>query len=137
MDREAAICAFMDWCSMSTRRAQGEKSQLVTASFQELVTKRIRQEPEFETALLEEALERLVANDVITAQLLLRDVVNGTIGFQALASATGLMEKSLMRMLSAKGNPQAKNLFSIIHALQQLNEVNLVITAIPRTKALG
>ncbi len=42
-----------------------------------------------------------------------------------------------MRMLSAKGNPQAKNLFSIIHALQQLNEVNLVITAIPRTKALG
>lgn len=65
------------------------------------------------------------------------DVDNGTIGFQALASATGLMEKSLMRMLSAKGNPQAKNLFSIIHALQQLNEVNLVITAIPRTKALG
>ena len=122
---------------MTTRRAQGEKSQPVTASFQELVTKRIRQEPEFAAALLEEALERLVANDVVTAQLLLRDLVNGTIGFQALASATGLMEKSLMRMLSAKGNPQAKNLFSIIHALQQLNEVNLVITVIPRTKALG
>ena len=122
---------------MTTRRTQGEKSQPVTSLFQELVTKRIRQEPEFATALLEEALERLVANDVVTAQLLLRDVVNGTIGFQALASATGLMEKSLMPMLSAKGNPQAKNLFSIIHALQQLNEVNLVIKATPRTKALG
>ena len=63
-------------------------------------------------------------------------MVNGTIGFQALASATGLMEKSLMRMLSVKGNPQARNLFSIIHALQQLNEVNLVITASPGTQSV-
>jgi len=31
----------------------------------------------------------------------------------------GLMEKSLMRMLSAKGNPQTKNLFNIIHAPRQ------------------
>jgi DNA-binding phage protein len=122
---------------MNTKRAQVEKNHSVTVPFQELVTKRIRQDPAFATALLEEALERLVANDVITAQLLLRDVVNGTIGFQALASATGLMEKSLMRMLSVKGNPQAKNLFSIIHALQQLNEVNLVIKASPATRALG
>jgi DNA-binding phage protein len=116
---------------MNTRRAQAEKIHSVTVPFQELVQKRMRREPEFATALLEEALERLVANDVVTAQLLLRDVVNGTIGFQALASATGLMEKSLMRMLSAKGNPQARNLFSIIHALQQLNDVSLAITASP------
>ena len=40
----------------------------------------------------------------MTIKVLLRDVVNGTIGFKALASATGLMEKSLMRLLSAKGN---------------------------------
>lgn len=63
--------------------------------------------------------------------------LRGTIGFKALASTTGLMEKSLMRMLSAKGNPRAKNLFNIIHALQQLNEVNLVITASPGAKSLG
>jgi DNA-binding phage protein len=119
---------------MNTRHAQTEKNRPVATPFQELVTKRVQQEPKFAAALLEEALERLVANDVVTAQLLLRDVVNGTIGFKALASATGLMEKSLMRMLSAKGNPQAKNLFNIIHALQQLNDVNLVITASPRKK---
>lgn len=122
---------------MSTSRARIEKISSVTVPFQELVSKRVRREPEFATALLEEALERLVANDVVTAQLLLRDVVNGTIGFRALASATGLMEKSLMRMLSVKGNPQARNLFNIIHALQQLNEVNLVITASPGTQSLG
>jgi DNA-binding phage protein len=122
---------------MSTSRARIEKISSVTVPFQELVSKRVRREPEFATALLEEALERLVANDVVIAQLILRDVVNGTIGFQALASATGLMEKSLMRMLSVKGNPQARNLFSIIHALQQLNGVDLVITASPATQSLG
>jgi DNA-binding phage protein len=122
---------------MSTRRAPVETIHSVTVSFQELVKKRIRREPGFATALLEEVLERLVANDVVTAQLLLRDVVNGTIGFQALASATGLMEKSLMRMLSAKGNPQARNLFRIIHALQQLNDVSLAITASPAVQSRG
>ena len=122
---------------MSTKRALVEKNLSGTVPFQELVTKRIRQEPDFTAALLEEALERLVANDVVVAQLVLRDVVNGTIGFQALASATGLMEKSLMRMLSVKGNPQARNLFNIIHALQKLNEVKLVITASPSTQSLG
>jgi DNA-binding phage protein len=122
---------------MSTRRAQIEKIHSATVPFQELVKKRIRREPGFATALLEEALERLVANDVVTAQLLLRDVVNGTMGFHALASATGLMEKSLMRMLSAKGNPQARNLFRIIHALQQLNDVSLTITASPAVQLRG
>jgi len=122
---------------MNTKRAQVEKRHSVTAPFQELVTKRIRQDPEFATGLLEEAIERLLANEVVVAQLILRDVVNGTIGFQALASATGLLEKSLMRMLSVKGNPQAKNLFSIIHALQQLNEVNLVIKASPQGTRLS
>jgi len=115
---------------MSTRRARVEKIHSVTVPFQELVKKRIRREPEFAMALLEEALERLVANDVVIAQLLLRDVVNGTIGFQALASATGLMEKSLMRMLSAKGNPQARNLFGIIHELQRFNRVQLEVSAV-------
>ena len=122
---------------MNTRRARVEKIHSVTVPFQELVKKRIQREPEFATALLEEALERLVANEVVIAQLLLRDVVNGTIGFQALARATGLMEKSLMRMLSAKGNPQARNLFRIIHALQQLNKVKLAIKASPDAQLRG
>lgn len=121
---------------MNTKRAQTEKIRPVATPIQELVTNRVQQEPEFAAALLEEAIERLVATDVVTAQLLLRDVVNGTIGFKALASATGLMEKSLMRMLSAKGNPQAKNLFNIINTLQQLNEVDLVIKASPRSNSL-
>jgi DNA-binding phage protein len=53
----------------------------------------------------------------------------------ALAKATGSPEKSLMRMLSAKGNPQARNLFRIVHELQKVNGVRLEVRAISRTRA--
>ena len=91
---------------------------------------RIQREPEFVGDLLKEVVECLLQNDVITAQLLLRDITNCTIGFPALARETGIMEKSLMRMLSVKGNPQAKNLFAIIDALQRLNGFQLEVRAV-------
>ena len=74
-------------------------------------------------------MEQLIDEEVVIAQLLMRDITNNTIGFSALAEATGIKEKSLMRMLSVKGNPQAKNLFRIVHALQQLNGIQLEVRA--------
>lgn len=115
---------------MSTKIQQVEQLPANTAPIQNLLRNRIRREPEFTGIMLEEAVACLLKNDVITAQLMLRDITNCTIGFQALAKATGIMEKSLMRMLSVKGNPQAKNLFQIIYTLQQLNEVRLEIRAV-------
>lgn len=115
---------------MNTKIQQVEQLPANTAPIQNLLRDRIRREPEFTGIMLKEAVDCLLKNDVITAQLMLRDITNCTIGFQALARTTGIMEKSLMRMLSVKGNPQAKNLFQIIHALQQLNEVRLEIRAV-------
>ncbi len=115
---------------MSTKTLQVERLPANTAPIQNLLRDRIQREPEFTGLMLEEVVECLLKNDVITAQLILRDITNCTIGFKALAQATGIMEKSLMRMLSVKGNPQAKNLFQIIYSLQQLNEVRLEIRAV-------
>ena len=115
---------------MSTKIQHIEQLPANTAPILNLLRNRIRREPEFTGTMLEEAVDCLLKNDVITAQLMLRDITNCTIGFQTLAQTTGIMEKSLMRMLSVKGNPQAKNLFKIIHALQQLNEVRLEIRAV-------
>jgi DNA-binding phage protein len=56
--------------------------------------------------------------------------VNATIGFKQLAKSVGGQEKSLMRMLSVNGNPQAKNLFAIIDALQRLNGFQLEVRAV-------
>ena len=101
-----------------------------TAPIQDMLRDRIQREPEFVGDLLKEVVECLLQSDVIPAQLLLRDVTNCTIGFPALARETGIMEKSLMRMLSVKGNPQAKNLFAIIDALQRLNGFQLEVRAV-------
>jgi DNA-binding phage protein len=52
-----------------------------------------------------------------------------------LAKATGSPEKSLMRMLSAKGNPQARNLFRIVHELQKVNGVRLEVRSVSLKRA--
>ena len=49
-----------------------------------------------------------------TGKSLLCDYVNATIGFGELGGLTDKSPKSLMRMLSPNGNPQARNLFEII-----------------------
>ena len=112
---------------MNTRAQKIDHLPPDTAPIQDLLRDRIQREPGFVGDLLKEVVECLLQNDVIPAQLLLRDITNCTIGFPALARETGIMEKSLMRMLSVKGNPQAKNLFSIIDALQRLNGFQLEV----------
>jgi DNA-binding phage protein len=115
---------------MNTRTQNNDPLPANTAPIQDLLRDRIQSEPGFAGDLLKEVIECLLQNEVIPAQLLLRDITNCTIGFPALARETGIMEKSLMRMLSVKGNPQAKNLFAIIDALQRLNGFQLEVRAV-------
>jgi DNA-binding phage protein len=115
---------------MSSRPVETNRIRRLTEPIQEALRRRLQTEPGFAGNLLGEAIECLLRNDVIVAQLLLRDLTNGTVGFPALARETGILEKSLMRMLSAKGNPQASNLFLIIDALQRLNGLRLQVRAV-------
>jgi DNA-binding phage protein len=115
---------------MNTRAQKNDHLPANCGPIQDLLRDRIRHEPRFAGELLKEVVECLLQNEVIPAQLLLRDITNCTIGFQTLARETGIMEKSLMRMLSVKGNPQAKNLFAIIDALQRLNGFQLEVRAV-------
>ena len=54
---------------------------------------------------------------------LLRDYINATVGFEALAKAIDVPSKSLMRMLGPQGNPQASNLFTLIRGLLRRERV--------------
>lgn len=47
-------------------------------------------------------------------QVVLRDHINATAGFDGLALRTGKPSKSLMRMFEPSGNPAAENLFAVI-----------------------
>jgi DNA-binding phage protein len=107
----------------------------LTRSFRHTVVKRAKSDPAFRTALVEEAVQNLLDGDVETALGQIRDVVNATMGFEALAAATGLPKTSLMRMLGPNGNPRADNLGGIIRALGHHNGVHLVARAeaVPET----
>jgi DNA-binding phage protein len=53
------------------------------------------------------------------ARLILRDLVNATVGFEGLAAATARPSKSLHRMLSAHGNPSMDSLAAIFSAVRK------------------
>ena len=102
----------------------------LTVEFKEVFKASIERDPNFGHEVLRGAVQCLLDNDLATGRALLRNYVNATIGFKQLAKFTGGQEKSLMRMLSANGNPQAKNLFAIIDALQRLNGFQLEVRAV-------
>ena len=66
-----------------------------------------------------EGVECFLSGDLETGKAVLRDYINGTIGFEKLSESTHKPPKSLMRMLGPKGNPQARNLFDVIAHLQK------------------
>ena len=67
----------------------------------------------------------MVEGDVETGKIVLREYINGTIGFIALGTALNKSPKSLIRMLSRQGNPQVRNLFEIIAQLQKVEGIPL------------
>jgi len=86
----------------------------LTRDFKETIKARADRDPEFRQALAAEAIECFLSNDVETGKALLRNYINATIGFDALAEALQIPAKSLMRMFGPKGNPQARSLFPVI-----------------------
>lgn len=97
----------------------------LTKSFKETVQARALRDPAFREALLTEGVEALLAGDLDTGKAVLRDYINAAVGFERLAAVTGTPSKSLMRMFSSKGNPNARNLFTVIGHLQRTSGVNL------------
>jgi DNA-binding phage protein len=101
----------------------------LTRDFKETIKARAERDPEFRAALLSEVVDLFLAADVTTGKAVLRDYINATVGFAALAEATGLPAKSLMRMVSGSGNPRADNLFAVLNALQLATGVQLSVQA--------
>ena len=64
------------------------------------------------------------------ARLILRDLVNATMGFEQLATLTAKPSKSLHRMLSPTGNPSMDNLAAIFRAIRDRLQVNFEARAV-------
>ena len=102
----------------------------LTQDFKVTIRERLESDPGFREALLEEGVQCLLTGEVDVGKSILRDYVNATIGYQELGGLTAKSPKSLMRMLSSNGNPQARNLFEIIRCLQEYEGLNLKVQAV-------
>lgn len=97
----------------------------LTRDSRETVVERVRRDPALAKALLDEAVTLFLNEEPEAARLVLRDLVNATVGFEQLAIATGKPAKSLHRMLSAKGNPSMDNFAVILGVLGKRLRVRL------------
>ena len=89
----------------------------LTRDFKQTIKERVEREPAFARALLDEAATLFLNGESKTARVILRDLVNATIGFEELSKLTNKPSKSLHRMLSMQGNPSMDNLAAIFGAI--------------------
>lgn len=90
----------------------------LTRDFKQTVVERVVRDPDFAKALLDEAATLFLSGEPDAARLILRDLVNATVGFENLAELTQKPSKSLHRMLSPRGNPSMDNLAAIFGAIR-------------------
>lgn len=101
----------------------------LTRNFRETVVAKVQRDPKFHQSMFTEAINAYLAGDTALGKAMLRDLVNATIGFEGLATATKKPSKSLHRMLAPRGNPNTENFFDIVSALQKKTRVKLRVTA--------
>jgi DNA-binding phage protein len=97
----------------------------LTRDFKKTIVARVERDPAFAKALLDEAATLFLSGEPETARLILRDLVNATLGFERLAKLTATPSKSLHRMLSPKGNPSMDNLAAIFDAMRKCLKVSI------------
>ncbi len=102
----------------------------LTRDFRQTVAARVQRDPAFARAMLDEAATLFLNGEPDTARMMLRDLVNATVGFEQLARLTDKPAKSLHRMLSLNGNPSMDNLASIFGVLRSALKVEMEVHAV-------
>ncbi len=115
---------------MQNIKIERDNRMAITRDYKETIKERAQQEPDFSKALLDEALSLFLNGEPDVARLVLRELVNATIGFEEMAVAVSKPSKSLHRMLSAKGNPTMDNLNKIIKVLREKLHVDIQVRTI-------
>ncbi|CRM07846.1 MULTISPECIES: DNA-binding protein [Pseudomonas] len=95
----------------------------LTRSYKHTIAERAQRDPEFAQALFDGEPE--------ISRVILRDLVNATVGFEGLAKETAKPSKSLHRMLSASGNPSMDNLAAIFAVIRKALGVNMQVHGVP------
>jgi len=94
----------------------------LTKEFKDTVME-LCKDPDYRKALLHEALESYLDNDIAVGNSLVKDYLNGSQNFLAASNLLKTQESGLRRMVSRTGNPTAKNFFLLFNACLQLENI--------------
>ena len=99
----------MRYPSRDAAERQEVNGMALTRDFRETIVERVRRDPDFARAPLDETATLFLNGEADTARLVLRVLINSTVGFEALAVATAKPAKSLRcrRTLSRRAEPNA------------------------------
>jgi hypothetical protein len=103
----------------------------LTRSFEDLVQQRVASDAAYGEALLREGIDTMLSGDVDTGKEVLRDNIKATTGFEKLGEANRHAAEKPDPHVRARGNPQAKNLFSVLGYLQRQAGLQLHVTTGP------
>jgi DNA-binding phage protein len=108
----------------------------LTRDFKETMMADLKRDRAYRAAYLAEAIESMHSGEFSVGKRMLRNYINGTVGFAKLSKAVGSPAKSLMRMLSEDSNPHADKLFGILGHLQEVDHLKVkVVPARERRRA--
>jgi|DeeseametaMP1786_FD_contig_21_1114878_length_1069_multi_8_in_0_out_0_2 DNA-binding phage protein len=99
----------------------------------EIIVEELKNDREFLKVHICHAITSLFNKEFSEGCLMIRDIVNATIGFKELSLKLNKSDKALMQMLAKSSNPTIENLFSIISAVlehERLSFANAEITDI-------
>lgn len=96
-------------------------------SYDEVTRRQFQADPMERRTMLQVAADSFLNGDPGDGRAALRVLIKATCGYPALAQATGIPPKSLMRMLGETGNPTSDNLFKIIRALAAQESMSFAI----------
>ena len=120
------LLSNLDEITDAVKRQSGRKVKMaLTRDFNETVAARMHKDPTFAQALLDEAITLFVNGEPEPAKLILRDLVNATVGFEALADEIHKPAKSVHRMLSRSGNPTMSNISAVFAAIKRALNVEI------------
>jgi DNA-binding phage protein len=102
----------------------------LTRDVQQTIVARASADPLYAQALLQEAATLFLNGEADLAKIILRDLVNATVGFEQLAIQVAKPPKSVHRMLSQSGNPSMRNLAAIFQSLTDSLQVQLQATTL-------
>ena len=103
---------------------------MLTRDFKETVQARAQIDTAFRDGLLDEGVKCLLAGDVDTGKIILRDYIDATMGFELFSRLTGKPLKSLEHMFEPDSNPEARHIIEIISRVRQHGNPQIKVNAV-------